>query len=128
MTEDRAPEAPDQDPPVVTTREQAVALIRAIERRCRGRLGSRVAPKDATPEECDAAEKGHRALIADALKLGDEAVAKQIDSETRRPCGYDFNETILAGPLDGQEHAYACPTCGVVGSYRAPMFPELVEA
>lgn len=40
------------------------------------------------------------------------------------PCGYDFNETILAGPLDGDVHDYVCPRCGVKGTYRAPLFTE----
>lgn len=37
-------------------------------------------------------------------------------------CGYDFNDTVAAGPRDGKEHGYQCPGCGVAGSYRAPFF------
>lgn len=39
-----------------------------------------------------------------------------------KTCGYDFNETVLAGPFDGQEHGYICPKCGQTGTYIAPIF------
>jgi len=38
-------------------------------------------------------------------------------------CGSDFNDVILAGPLDGQAHTYTCPRCGIEGHYTAPWFP-----
>jgi hypothetical protein len=37
-----------------------------------------------------------------------------------KPCGYDFNLTILSGPLDGKETGYLCPNCGNKGTYRSP--------
>lgn len=36
-------------------------------------------------------------------------------------CGYDFNQTILANPLDGEVYQYECPQCGTTGTYRAPL-------
>jgi hypothetical protein len=102
------------------TRADAERLIRAIERRCRGRLGSRVnRPED---DESVRAERETqlRGNIKTALAEDKLAEARAIDGETRAACGYDFNATILAGALDGEEHAFTCPRCGVTGSYRAP--------
>jgi hypothetical protein len=39
-------------------------------------------------------------------------------------CGYDFNEIILANPLDGQDRIVPCPKCGNQISYKAPTFEE----
>lgn len=39
-------------------------------------------------------------------------------------CGYDFNTTILNGPLDGRIVQYTCPKCGVAGEYQSPNFTE----
>jgi hypothetical protein len=126
VEEKRLPENPDKESPVVTTRAQAAAVITSCARRCRGRLGSLQAPADATEDQRAAAEYELRLKIGAALQAGDEALAKALDIDTRRPCDYDFNEIVLANPLDGLEHDYQCPRCGVVGTYRAPMFPELV--
>lgn len=41
-----------------------------------------------------------------------------------RGCGRDFNETILAYPFDGTENKDECPGCGVVTSWKAPVFAE----
>lgn len=40
----------------------------------------------------------------------------------RKGCGADFNEVILAGPLDGEQHPYRCPQCGNEGVYIPPIF------
>lgn len=40
----------------------------------------------------------------------------------QRGCGADFNDIVISGPLDGQQHAYTCPKCGVEGRYIAPRF------
>jgi hypothetical protein len=34
--------------------------------------------------------------------------------------GYDFNNTVLSGPLDGKSHPWKCPRCGVGKRYIAP--------
>jgi hypothetical protein len=39
-------------------------------------------------------------------------------------CGYDFNDLILANPLDGQDRVVACPKCNNQISYKAPTFEE----
>lgn len=39
-----------------------------------------------------------------------------------KPCGYDFNETVLQHPFDGAEHVYRCPRCGVEGTFRSPRY------
>ena len=51
-------------------------------------------------------------------------VASLVSTHTE-DCGYDFNDTIVAGPWDGKLHDYQCPRCGVAGSYRAPLFENL---
>jgi hypothetical protein len=38
-----------------------------------------------------------------------------------RPCNADFNEIVLANPLDGKSHEYTCPKCGVHSVYVAPL-------
>ncbi|NOT08951.1 MAG: hypothetical protein HOP28_12200 [Gemmatimonadales bacterium] len=48
------------------------------------------------------------------------AVASLADVVLRQHCGADFNETILANPLDGEDHEYTCPRCQLTGTYRAP--------
>ncbi len=87
------------------TRDEAVAQVRAVARHCRGTL----APGSA---------KVVKALLSD----GRIAEAEQADAAGRTRCGYDFNETILAGQLDGERHEYECPECGLTGFYWAPLF------
>lgn len=62
------------------------------------------------------------------LKADMSAAAERLAATSRKGCGADFNNIIVAGPLDGEEHAYKCPKCGVEGSYRSPSFGELTEA
>ncbi len=50
-------------------------------------------------------------------------VASLINAHTES-CGYDFNQTVLATPFDGEEHEYKCPKCGVEGTFRTPWFEE----
>jgi len=85
--------------------EVAEKTIRAIERRCRGPQPEKIAH-----------------VITKLLRTGKVEEAKSLDRVSRSGCGYDFNETILKNPLDGKEHDYKCPKCGVTGSYRAPKF------
>lgn len=81
--------------------------IRSIPRRCRG------------PLHPDAAEK-----VTEAIRAGELEAAATLDKAGRKGCGYDFNETIMAGPMDGEEHVYTCPSCGLQGEYRAPYFED----
>lgn len=110
-----------QPEPLRMTRAAAVAMVRASERRCRGRAGSRLFRADHAATERDAIEKAVRAKITALLAQGDEVAARAVDNDLRAGCGRDFNDTVLAGPLDGQEHAYECPGCGAKGTYRAPL-------
>lgn len=80
-------------------------VVKAISRRCRGSL-----PTDIREE------------INQLLAEGDNAKARLLDRANRAGCGYNFNLTILAGPLDGKVHDYKCPDCGIEGTYRAPWF------
>lgn len=83
----------------------AVAVIRAIARTCRGALSAEA-----------------RAQVNAHLQAGDQEAAKALDSAARPACGADLNPLIEAGPWDGDEHEGACPGCGNVFSYRAPTF------
>lgn len=89
-------------------REQAIAEIRSVERRCRGPLAENI-----------------RSEVIQLLAKGDAETARKIDEANRRPCGYDFNEIVASGPWDGLEHDYECPECGSAGSYRAPWFQNI---
>jgi hypothetical protein len=92
----------------ITTRDQAIRAIRAIERRCLGTI----------PGEA-------RERVTELLKIGDEEQARRLNRAARAGCSADFNDIIAAGPWDGLEHDYTCPACGLRGSYTAPVFPGL---
>lgn len=85
------------------TREEAEARIRRVGRTCRGPL----------PEEA-------REKIEEALANGETERARRLDRDNRERCGFDFNEIVVEGPLDGAEHEYECPACGLTGTYVAP--------
>jgi hypothetical protein len=88
------------------TREELIEREAQVSRRCRGPL----------PE-------GVRKQINELMELGtaeDIEAAKNLDASSRTRCGYDMNIVFLIeGPLDGEEHEYTCPNCGVKGTYRA---------
>ena len=130
----------DAEKPV--TREEAEAVVRAIEKKCMGPLKSmsersirgllRRLSEDTSfpPDERKAAV----AVVEAAAKQGADAAgiiaalrgeglvsaAQVANALFRAGCGQDVNDLILAGPLDGEEHRYTCPACGVEASYRAP--------
>lgn len=125
------------------TRAAAETLVRSIHRSCRGphapTAGAarrhvtawwKADTEAGTLSEADrdtrvavlAAASSVAAVIAQLLTLDEHDRAKFVDREFRIPCGHDFNDTILAGPLDGDEHAYECPRCGQQGTYIAPLF------
>lgn len=87
------------------TKTEAHAAVRAVRRTCRGPLSA-------------AGRKVVNALLSD----GRATEAKQADAAGRKRCGADFNDIVLAGPLDGKRHEYTCPKCGVTGTYTAPLF------
>lgn len=103
-------------------RAEAEAVIRSIERRCRGPLSDE-----------------HRDVVASLLAQGKTHEAQAYDNthrgiptETPRgtvyaPCNYNVNDLICAGPIDGLDHTVQCPRCKVVISYRPAWFPELPE-
>lgn len=93
----------DVDAGKPVSRKEAEAVVRAVTKRCRGAISV----------------EGLKAKAL-ALKAGKLALAQSLDSSARKPCGADFNDTILANPLDGQVHEYACPKCGLEDRYRAP--------
>ena len=39
-----------------------------------------------------------------------------------RGCGADLNDEIVSHPFDGAEHETACHDCGVLTSWKAPVF------
>lgn len=82
-------------------------IVRSVGHTCRGPL----------PDDI-------RSDVIRLLAEGDAGEARRLDDAGRPGCGYDFNDTILSNPLDGQEHEYKCPDCGVTGSYRAPVFDD----
>lgn len=87
-------------------REEAEAIVRSVTRRCRGPLDPKV-------------REDVNKLLAD----GQHAKAAALDAQSRKGCGADFNDVVMAGPLDGKEHAYTCGNkCGVTGVYTAPLF------
>ena len=43
-------------------------------------------------------------------------------SRVGRGCGADLNDQILDHPFDGADHETACPDCGVLTSWKAPVF------
>lgn len=94
------------------TKEEAEKEVRSIGRTCKGPYTD-----VETPE-----------AVTILLKAGKNAAAERLASMSRKGCGADFNNIIVAGALDGEEHAYKCPKCGVEGSYRAPSFGELTQA
>ena len=89
------------------TAKEIEAQVRSVGRTCRGTL-----PVSA------------RRKINALFELGGPELARKTDEKARSGCGFDFNEVILANPLDGKEHSYTCPHCGVEGTYIAPLFEE----
>lgn len=92
------------------TRAEAEEAVRAIPRRCRGPI---------TPEAAQVRD----ALLAD----GNLEDARAEDNAGRPGCGADFNEIVCSVPFDGARHEYTCPSCGVEGTFTAPIF-DLEEA
>lgn len=82
-------------------------VIRSVVRTCRGPLA-----------------EGAREKINALLAEGKPDEARVLDTAARTPCGYDFNEIILAHPHDGQTRETPCPQCGAIIRWTAPVFKE----
>jgi len=122
------------------TEDEVVAQIRSIQRRCSGPLKFGVEDQRHILSQFDAYRRGIR--WEDALRFiastetrvgitGPEVVVEDWPAlqdrflraaRARSGCGADFNEIVVSGPLDGEEHGYVCPRCGNTGTYRAPHF------
>lgn len=126
-------------------RDQAEKIIRSVRRTCRGHPLLSYAERRKYIVRWQAAERAGNFGLALRLKGSLDKrfrlnhrrevtcqnwenllqqTAKLITAHTE-DCGYDFNDTVVAGPWDGKEHDYQCPHCGVEGGYRAPLFENL---
>ena len=43
-------------------------------------------------------------------------------SDLGNACGWDMNDEVCANPFDGQARSYACPDCGLTGTFRSPYY------
>ncbi len=91
------------------TRDEAVAVIQAIPRTCRGARS----------------DEGHK-IVKTLLEEGRLEDAQRADQAHRTMCGQDINAVIVKMPFDGEEYAINCPKCGLEISLRTPRF-NLVE-
>lgn len=105
------------------TREEAEFLVRSQGRPCKG-------PKK------PGVEHEYAKMRSVAGMVGGEDKGYSIafmDSVLREGCGYDFNNIIMAYPLDGADHSdlspfggpdksAKCPECGQSISFRSPYF------
>ena len=85
-------------------RQELLEMDRQVGRRCRGPL-----------------KEGAREQVNFLLGEGKNEEAMDLDASSRKRCNYDLNQIFLAddAPLDGEEHDFECPQCGVKGKYRA---------
>jgi hypothetical protein len=120
------------------TRTEAEALIRSVDRTCKGRFINppdyRLAVMQTYRDVCgqnDYAEalRFVRSFEAEAkmsektLRDGDfealEIRLLEVVFAHNNDCGYDINLVILSNSLDGQTYKYTCPQCGYEGEYQA---------
>ncbi len=125
------------------TRAEAEAEVRSVTRRCKGPLLLSADAQQPYLERIAAATWGDvpsilSDIVALRAALGLPAVPPPEDpgkvlgfaletvraheSDLGRPCGADFNEVVLAHPLDGEERASVCPQCGAAREFRSPLF------
>jgi len=105
------------------TLEEAMAVVRSVQRTCKG-------PKK------EGAEKEYAKMREVVGYAGgeDKGYALQfMDSILREGCGYNFNDIIVKYPFNGEDHSdltaiggpdksVACPKCGLKISFRSPYF------
>lgn len=131
---------------MVQNREEAETIVKAIERHCRGPY---VLDKETRVQLWNEYQKAVEILDAEAankVRLGLEVVLKmngpkviQFENlgevgqsilvllDTRKGCGTDFNQHIIANKFDGKTHTVTCPGCGEEHEYQAPWFEGLTE-
>lgn len=110
------------------TREEAEALVRSVQRLCKGPFKS-----ERHKAEYDELRRavGGPALTPEAAARGYSI--ELLDSLNRDYCGADFNDVIMAYPLNGEDHGdqtpfggpdkrVPCPKCGQLISFRSPRF------
>ncbi len=117
-------------------RDDAVKEIRSIERRCRGPHREKILPRDyerfskglqdslaAVTTEPAGGPGTPRELITRMVQdPAHHASARELDETMRSACGYDVNEIIAAGPLDGTKFSVECPQCKQTITGRHPFF------
>lgn len=112
------------------TKKECIEQIRSIERKCRGPLtvdGQDAIAKLQMGKEAAIAAAGEKSgkekekLLAKIERLSEEIV-QVCARDPRQGCGYDFNETIVENPWDGETREVECPECGIVTCYTAPIF------
>lgn len=124
-------------------REEAINHIRLVGRTCRGASIFSAEQRTALEAEGNSVlapynEEAARALkrrLETALGQDDRAVNNRDEMTQRlvfliyarpdvlgRPCGYDYNLFVEAGPWDGKVYATKCPLCGSEDKYQAPVF------
>jgi hypothetical protein len=127
------------------TQAEAEALIRHVNRTCRGKA---VLPVDRMRElhaawdklsaegnwfgaydfcihaEEDVNVVGPRVENDDWEALGRRTLgAIYAHGDTiGKPCGADFNDQIIAHPFDGEQRSVQCPKCGSVNVFTSPVF------
>jgi hypothetical protein len=125
------------------TRDEAIADIRAVERRCKGPLRQSITPRDyerfskelqdtlaAVSTAVPAEDRATTSQLKAVLLAKDEwkPSARELDAAMRTGCGWNFNEVIEAGPFDGTSHVATCPKCGQGIAYRLPIHEIEPEA
>lgn len=69
-----------------------------------------------------------RAAVTAALAEGEEQRARFLDENFRSICGASLDEVIAEIPEDGEEHAVACPKCGLSITVRRVPMPAPADA
>ncbi len=52
-------------------------------------------------------------VIQVLIAAGEPQAARALDAIARTPCGADLNAAIAELPVDGEQHYFDCPSCGV---------------
>lgn len=117
------------------TRAEAEAVVKQIDRRCRGPFREEIHDEHVarmSPDLVRQLQKYPHANAREILNLlleieGTKPLAAELDDIMRTGCGHDFNTIVVAYPFDGKTREYECPFCHVTGVFTTPVFPDLVE-
>jgi len=124
----------------VEERAEAEKIIRSQGRNCKGPVRPEITAamydrfSDDTKKALGEVKKDDeglvhpRVIIHRLTEAGHKEAARQLDGVLRPGCGADFNDIVVAGPWDGEQHDYQCPKCKVRGKYTAPMFERKEQA